>query len=68
MAKFKAEIDFRGFKEEKDFQKNEEFEMTVKRAEEIETTILKEHPEIKKVMTRIDDKEENGKEKSSKKE
>lgn len=68
MAKFVANIDFRGFKEEKDFKKDDEFEMTLERAKEIETTIFKNFPHIKKVMTRIDEKEETDKTKSSKKE
>ncbi len=54
MAKFKADIKFRGIKENKEFEKNEEFEMTVKRAEEIEANIKKEHNDIEKVMTRLD--------------
>lgn len=54
MAKFKADIKFRGIKENKEFEKNEEFEMTVKRAEEIEANIKKEHKDIEKVMTRLD--------------
>lgn len=54
MAKFKADITFHGIKENKDFDKNEEFEMTVKRAEEIEANIKKEHKDIEKVMTRLD--------------
>lgn len=54
MAKFKADIKFRGIKENKEFEKNEEFEMTVKRAEEIEANIKKEHKDIERVMTRID--------------
>lgn len=66
MAKFKANIRFRGIEENKVFEKNEEFEMTVKRAEEIEANIKKEHPEIKSVLTRIE--EETEKPKSPKKE
>lgn len=54
MAKFKADIKFRGIKENKEFEKNEEFEMTVKRAEEIEANIKKEHKDIERVMTRLD--------------
>ncbi|EDP68581.1 hypothetical protein CAT7_04924 [Carnobacterium sp. AT7] len=54
MAKFKADIKFRGIKENKEFEKNEEFEMTVKRAEELEANIKKEHKDIEKVMTRLD--------------
>lgn len=74
MAKFIADIDFRGFKEEKDFKKGDEFEMNVERSKEIETTIFKNFPHIKKVMTRIDNKDETDepdkteKTKSSKKE
>lgn len=54
MAKFKTDIKFRGIKENKEFEKNEEFEMTVKRAEEIEANIKKEHKDIERVMTRLD--------------
>lgn len=68
MAKFVADIDFRGFKEEKDFKKGDEFEMNVERSKEIETTIFKNFPHIKKVMTRIDNQDKTDKEKSSKKE
>lgn len=69
MAKFKADIKFRGKKEKKIFEQNEEFEMTVERANEIESTIKKDHPEIKSVMTRLDEPETNPeKTKSPKKE
>lgn len=54
MAKFKADIKFRGIEENKEFEKDEEFEMTVKRAEELEANIKKEHKDIEKVMTRLD--------------
>ena len=54
MAKFKADIKFRGIKENKEFENNEEFAMTVKRAEEIEANIKKEHKDIERVMTRLD--------------
>lgn len=54
MAKFKADIKFRGIEENKEFEKDEEFEMTVKRAEELEANIKKEHRDIEKVMTRLD--------------
>lgn len=57
MAKFKADIKFRGEKENKVFEQNEEFEMLVERAKEIESTIKKDHPEIKSVMTRLDEPE-----------
>lgn len=62
MAKFKAGIKFRGKKENKVFEKNEEFEMTVKRSEEIEENIKKKHPEIKSVMTRLDKEDTSDKE------
>lgn len=62
MAKFKADIKFKGYKEDKVFEKNEEFEMTVKRSEEIEEKIKKEHPEIKSVMTRLDKEDASDKE------
>lgn len=61
MAKFKADIEFKGIKEKKTFKKNEEFEMAVKRAEEIEAIIKKEHKDIEKVMTRIDKEDPEGK-------
>lgn len=54
MAQFKADIKFRGEKEEKVFEQNEEFEMTVERSKEIESNIKKKHPDIKSVMTRLD--------------
>lgn len=54
MAKFKADIKFRGIEENKEFEKDEEFEMTVKRAEELEANIKKEYKDIEKVMTRLD--------------
>lgn len=57
MAKYKAAIKFRGIKEKKVFEENEEFEMTVKRAEEIEATVLEKNPDIKSVMTRLDEPE-----------
>ena len=44
MAKYVADIDFRGFKEKKDFKKGDEFEMNVERSKEIETTIFKNFP------------------------
>lgn len=57
MAKFKADIKFKGIKENKVFTKNEEFEMTVKRSEEIEKNIKRDY-KIDKVMTRLDAPEE----------
>ena len=43
MAKYKALIKFKGIKEERIFEANEEIEMTVKRAEEINKAIEKSH-------------------------
>lgn len=63
MAKFKADIKFRGIKEGKTFEKSEEFEMTVKRADEIQANIKKDY-DINQVMTRID-KEDSGDNKES---
>lgn len=63
MAKYKADIKFRGIKEEKIFEKNEEFEMNVTRAEEIEANIKKAHPKIESVMTRLDKPEPKTEEK-----
>ena len=37
MAKFKADINFKGIKEKKKFTKGEEFDMTVKRSEEVDS-------------------------------
>ena len=62
MAKFKADIKFRGIEENKEFEKGEEFEMTVKRAEELEANIKKEHKDIEKVMTRLDKEKPEDKE------
>ena len=39
MAKYKANIKFEGIEEKKVFQAGEEFEMTVKRAEEVQKNI-----------------------------
>lgn len=57
MAKFKADINFKGIKEKKVFTKNEEFEMTVKRSEEVEKNIKRDYG-IDRVMTRLDAPEE----------
>lgn len=58
MAKYKADITFKGIKEKQVFNKDDEFDMTIKRSEEITETIKAEYPEIKTVMTRIDVEEE----------
>ena len=53
MAKFKALIKFNGLKENKTFEPNEEIEMTVKRADEINKAIEKSHN--KTALERIED-------------
>lgn len=53
MAKFKALIKFKGTKENKTFDKDEEFEMTVKRSDEVQKNI-KEKYGIDEVMERLD--------------
>ena len=53
MAKFKALIKFNGIKEEHTFEPNEEIDMTVKRAEEINKAIEKSHN--KTALERIED-------------
>lgn len=54
MAKYKAKIDFKGLKEKKVFKKDEEFEMTVKRSEEITKNITEKYDDIDEVMERLD--------------
>ena len=53
MAKYKSLIRFKGIKEERIFEPNEEIEMTVKRAEEINKAIEKSHN--KTALERIED-------------
>jgi len=53
LAKFKALIRFKGIKEERIFEPDEEIEMTVKRAEEINKAIEKLHNV--KALERIED-------------
>lgn len=57
MAKFKALIKFKGTKEKKIFNKDEEFEMTVKRSDEITKNITEKHDDIDAVMERLDGSE-----------
>lgn len=54
MAKFKALIKFKGTKEKTVFNKDEEFEMTVKRSDEITKNITEKHNDIDAVMERLD--------------
>ena len=53
MAKYKSLIRFKGIKEERIFEPNEEIDMTVKRAEEINKAIEKSHN--KTALERIED-------------
>ena len=53
MAKYKALIKFKGIKEERIFEPNEEIDMTVKRAEEINKAIEKSHNQT--ALERIED-------------
>ena len=53
MAKYKTLIRFKGIKEERTFEPNEEIEMTVKRAEEINKAIEKSHNKL--ALERIED-------------
>lgn len=55
MALFKANMTFKGIKEDKEFPQEVPFEMTVKRADEVEKNIQKDFPDFK--LTRLDDKE-----------
>lgn len=55
MAKFKANYKFKGKEENKEFPKDKEFEMTIKRAEEIEKNIQNQKGFEDFEMTRIDE-------------
>ena len=58
MAKYKANIKFEGIEEKKVFQAGEEFEMTVKRAEELQKNIDERYKgKYGTVLERIDNKE-----------
>lgn len=70
MAKYKALVKFEGYEEKKVFEPGEEFEMTVKRSEEIEKNVQDNfgHLKIEKVMERIDgNKKEDTKTEGNKK-
>ena len=54
MAKFRAKRDFTGYKEKRRFKKDEEFEMSVKRAKELQANVDKNFPKVGEVMERID--------------
>lgn len=53
MAKYKALIKFKGTKEKKTFEKGEEFEMTVKRSDEVQKNI-KDKYGVDDVLERLD--------------
>ena len=53
MAKYKSLIKFKGIKEERTFEPDEEIEMTVKRAEEINKAIEKSNNKV--ALERIED-------------
>ena len=53
MAKYKALIRFKGIKEARTFEPNEEIDMTVKRAEEINKAIEESHNKL--ALERIED-------------
>lgn len=56
MAKYKANIKFEGIEEKKVFEAGEEFEMTVKRAEELQKNIDDKYKgKFGTVLERIDD-------------
>ena len=58
MAKYKANIKFEGTEEKKVFQAGEEFEMNVKRAEEVQKNIDERYEgKYGAVLERIDNKE-----------
>ena len=57
MAKYKANIKFHGLEENKTFEAGEEFEMTVKRADEIQDIISEKYNDkYGIVLERIDNK------------
>lgn len=58
MVKYIATRKFKGLKEDRIFEVGEEFEMTIKRSDEVLSNIQKEYPEIDEVMKRVDEKEE----------
>ena len=61
MAKFVANYTFKGKEENKEFPKDEEFEMTIKRAEEVEKNIQaqKGYEDFKLTRTDVQDDKED---------
>lgn len=58
MVKYVVTRKFKGLKEDRIFEVGEEFEMTIKRSDEVLSNIQKEYPEIDEVMKRVDEKED----------
>ena len=58
MVKYVATRKFKGLKEDRIYEVGEEFEMTIKRSDEVLSNIQKEYPEIDEVMKRVDEKED----------
>lgn len=59
MAKYKANIKFEGLEEKKVFEAGEEFEMTVKRAEELQKNIDEKYKgKFGTVLERLDKKDD----------
>ncbi len=68
MAKYIAKIKFEGIEEKKVFEAGEEFEMTVKRAEELQKNIDDEYKgKYGIVLERIDDDKKDDDKKEDKK-
>lgn len=64
MAQFKSPMKFKGIKEGKVFKANEPFEMSIKRAEEIQKNV-KENYDIDLNFERLDAPENNDNEKEN---
>ena len=58
MAKYRALMNFRAIKEDVRYDKGQEFEMTVARANELQANVDKNFPNAGPVMERIDVKED----------
>ncbi len=61
MAKFKADMDYKDLEKDTTHRAGEEFEMTLKRADELVANIKKNH-NVEIVLTRLDVDEEAKKE------
>ena len=58
MAKYRALMNFRAIKEDVLYTENQEFDMTVARATELQANVDKNFPNAGQVMERIDVKED----------